>query len=178
MPRTNSTLKTLFPVSKTADNLQPTISRIPRWTYVLVAIVLLAALWMFLWRHMLVQFTFGRRKGQKANCNGKRGTTGIFQFGGAKELEHEPDWKMVLGSGVPTFIPHKQDAVVQVGVHAAVQSGMAEAATMPTVVTTPVVGTVASEGVVVNGNEAVSVVSTPKNNTVSLLETIGIHRYE
>ena len=173
----------LFPVTSTADKLQVTVSRIPRYVYVLAAIVLLAGLWMFLWRHMILQFTFGRRKGQASKCNGKRGNTGLIQFGGAKELEHSPDWEFVLGSGVPTHIHRSKDAIASVGVHAAVHSPMAET----TVITTPATGMVSvgndavvtTGGQVVNAGETVTIASsTPKTATAHLLETVGVYGFQ
>lgn len=170
-----SSFKRAFPVSKTADKIQSFVSHIPRYVYVLAAVVLLAGLWMLLWKHMLVQFTFGRRKGQAAKCNGKKGSTGIFQFGGAKELEHPPDWKVILGSGVPTHVPHKKDAIASVGVHAAVETPMMNTSAPAVVTTTESVPMTGVQAVATM--EPVSTVSPPKTTANHILESVGIYSF-
>lgn len=166
-------LNKIFPVSKTADKLQTTVARIPRYVYWIAAALLLIGIGAFMWNRTLIQFTKGKRKGDPEGRCARPGSTGIIQIGGAKELANPPDWKFVFGKGVPTVLP-ASNALVGIDVNAAVTSGLnAEGGLAPAVVSTSAAS--GATTVAAGGEASVAAMNANVNPTVRLLETIGIH---
>ena len=124
----------VLPVDETAGKLRRWVANIPPYAYWLAALALLIGIGFWIYNHILIQFTWGPRRGKEKHCGGRPKTTGLFQIGGGGNLAYAPNVNVVLGRGHPVY--HKQQIIAEAPA-AVVVAAQPQPARVPEIVVVP-----------------------------------------